>query len=191
MAISYIRYMLEIEKGLLLIAEPFLKDENFQRSVVLLCQQDDDGSFGIQLNKKIDIDISYFLEELADQNLPVFDGGPVGKDHIHFLHQHPELIPGGEHLIGQIYWGGDYEAAVQHVKKGNIHTNEIKFYLGYSGWGKNQLRKEMKHHSWLLTEATNELVFNTDHEMIWSNAIKRLGDDYKPMINYPLDPSFN
>lgn len=191
MAISYIRYMLEIQKGLLLIAEPFLKDENFQRSVVLLCQQDDDGSFGIQLNKKIDIDISYFLEELADYNLPVFDGGPVGKDHIHFLHQHPELIKGGEHLIEEIYWGGDYEAAVQHVKKGNINTNQIKFYLGYSGWGKNQLRKEMKHHSWLLTEATNELVFNTDHEMIWSNAIKRLGDDYKPMINYPLDPSFN
>jgi putative transcriptional regulator len=183
--------MLEIEKGILLIAEPFMKDENFQRSVVLLCQQDDDGSFGILVNKKIEHDISYFLEDLAGFNMPIFDGGPVGKDHVHFLHQHPELIPDGEHIIDNIYWGGDYEAAVKNIKSGLIREKDIRFYLGYSGWGKNQLRKEMKHKSWMCIEASNELVLQTEPQDIWKNAVKKLGNEFIPMINYPLDPSFN
>ncbi len=189
--ISYIRHMVEIEKGQLLIAEPFMKDENFQRSVVLLCQQDDDGSIGILVNKEIEHDISFFLEDFSGLNIPVFDGGPVGKDHVHFLHQYPELISGGEHIIDNIYWGGDYEAAVKHIKNRSINQTRIRFYLGYSGWGKNQLRKEMKHKSWMCTEATSKLVFQTDPTLIWKNAVKKLGDEFLPMINYPLDPSFN
>ena len=189
--ISYIRHMVEIEKGQLLIAEPFMKDENFQRSVVLLCQQDDDGSIGILVNKEIEHDISFFLEDFSGLNIPIFDGGPVGKDHVHFLHQHPELISGGEHIIDNIYWGGDYEAAVRHIKNHSINQTGIRFYLGYSGWGKNQLRKEMKHKSWMCTEANSKLVFQTDPTLIWKNAVKKLGDEFLPMINYPLDPSFN
>jgi putative transcriptional regulator len=176
--ISYIRFMVEIEKGQLLIAEPFMKDENFQRAVVLLCQQDDDGSLGILLNKKIEHHISFFLEDFSGINFPIFDGGPVGKDHVHFLHQHPELIAGGEFIIDNIYWGGDYEAAVNNIKNGSINENGIRFYLGYSGWGKNQLRKEMKHKSWMFTEASNNLVFQTDPELIWKHAVKKLGDDF-------------
>lgn len=183
--------MVEVEKGILLIAEPFMKDENFQRSVVLLCQQEDDSSFGILVNRKLEYNISYFLEDFSGSNMPVFDGGPVGKDHVHFLHQHPDLIPGGEHIIDEIYWGGDYEAAVKHIKDGTINEDGIRFYLGYSGWGKNQLRKEMKHKSWICTEANTTLVLHTEPAHIWSNALKKLGGDFLPMINYPLDPSFN
>ena len=183
--------MVEIEKGHLLIAEPFMKDENFQRAVVLLCQQDEDGSIGIVLNKKIEQNISFFLEDFAGLNFPIFDGGPVGKDKVHFLHQYPDLISGGEYIIDNIYWGGDYEEAVDNIKNGLINENGIRFYLGYSGWGKNQLRKEMKHKSWMLTEATNIMVFQTDPELLWKHAVKNLGDEFLPMINFPLDPSFN
>jgi putative transcriptional regulator len=101
------------------------------------------------------------------------------------------LIAGGEFIIDNIYWGGDYEAAVNNIKNGSINENGIRFYLGYSGWGKNQLRKEMKHKSWMFTEANNNLVLQTDPQLIWKYAVKKLGDDFLPMINYPLDPSFN
>ena len=112
--------MNKIEKGILLIAEPFLKDIHFQRSVVLLCQHEEAGTFGISINMLLNNDISTYIEEFEGHNIPVYDGGPVNRNHIHFLHQYPDLIPGGEHIIDGIFWGGNYEIATTLIKNGSI-----------------------------------------------------------------------
>ncbi len=190
-SISYISPMKNIKKGILLIAEPFLKDPQFQRSVVLICQHEQAGTFGISLNKMLRADLSTFMNDLEDSKIPVFDGGPVGRNEIHFLHQYPTQIPGGEHIINGIYWGGDFSIATSLLKNGNIKKEGIRFYLGYSGWGESQLEQEMKEKSWLTVSASKELVFHQHEKEIWAKAVKNLGEEFLPIINYPIDPSLN
>ena len=120
--------------GTLLIAEPFMKDRNFQRSVVLMCEHDPSGSFGITINKITKDVLGDYLPNCEHIKAPVFDGGPVGKDHMHFLHQRADLIGGGREVAEGIYWGGDFDTAIEMLTNNEISKNEIRFYLGYAGW---------------------------------------------------------
>ena len=86
--------MIDPASGILLIADPFLKDPNFLRTVVLLCEHQTEGSFGFVLNRPIQNTLDELIPELEGHPIPVFDGGPVQKDSLHFLHQLPDEIPG-------------------------------------------------------------------------------------------------
>ena len=92
--------MIEPAAGILLIADPFLKDPNFLRTVVLLCEHRQQGSFGFVLNKQIEQTLDELITDLEGHSLPVY-GGPVQKDTIHFLHQYPDLIPESVKEIGR------------------------------------------------------------------------------------------
>lgn len=177
--------------GDFLISEPFMQDPNFQRSVVLLCQQQEDGFVGFSINKRIDFSVGDLVEELPDCNLPLFDGGPVGKEQMFFLHSMPELIPGGLQIQKDIFWGGDFDVVKRLVQSNTINPRRIKFLVGYSGWEAGQLEEELLEKSWLLTPALSNLVFQQQTEDIWKNAVKLLGEAYSPIIHYPKDPSFN
>lgn len=177
--------------GDFLISEPFMQDPNFQRSVVLLCQQQEDGFVGFSINKRIDFSVGDLVEELPDCNLPLFDGGPVGKEQMFFLHSMPELIPGGLQIQKDIFWGGDFDVVKRLVQSNTINPRRIKFLVGYSGWEAGQLEEELLEKSWLLTPALSNLVFQQQTQDIWKNAVKLLGEAYSPIINYPKDPSFN
>ena len=95
--------------GILLIAEPFLKDPNFMRTVVFLCDHQEEGSFGFVINKLFDHTLDELMNDLEELKLPVFYGGPMQMDTIHFLHQYPDLIPGSYEVLDGIFWGGDFE----------------------------------------------------------------------------------
>ena len=183
--------MIKVDKGILLIAEPFMKDANFQRAVVLLCEHQETGSFGITINRPTDKPVAEYIEGIGNYTLPLYDGGPVGKDHIHFLHKLPSHIPNGNWVGEETYWGGDLEAAKYVINSGLGNDSNIRFYLGYSGWGEQQLDEEMDEKSWLTVPATGRLVFYQNKTEIWKEAVRSLGDAYTPILNYPLDPSFN
>ncbi len=183
--------MIDIDKGVLLIAEPFMKDKNFQRTVVLICEHDEAGSFGMVLNKKRKEFVGNYIEFLEDCTFNIYDGGPVQRDHVHFLHRRPDIIPDGLHLSDEIYWGGDFGIVCTLINEGALLEKDIRFYIGYSGWGENQLEEEMMEKSWLTISASNDIVFEKNTSLIWKNSIEKLGDDFRPLINYPLDPSFN
>ena len=183
--------MIEPKAGILLIAEPFLKDPNFMRTVVFLCEHQEEGSFGFVLNKNYDSTLDQLVTELEDVKLPVYYGGPVQPDTLHFLHQLPELIPGGFEVADGIYWGGDYELVVSLLKKGELNINKIRFFIGYSGWSNGQLDDEMKEKSWLTVPAKPKIVFHRNLSEIWKDSLKELGGDYEQLINYPVDPQLN
>src|SRR5689334_21545133 len=124
--------------GTLLIAEPFLKDPSFMRTVVFLCDHQEEGSFGFVINRVFDHTLDELMNDLDELKLPVSSGGPVQTDTIHFLHQYPELIPGSYEVLYGIYCAGDFETAVTLIREGSIDTNRIRFYSGYSGWGSGQ-----------------------------------------------------
>lgn len=183
--------MIEPSAGTLLVADPFLKDPHFMRSVVFLCEHRDEGTFGFVLNRRLDITLGQVVPELSGFDLPVFYGGPVQNDTLHFLHCYPDEVSGSVEVTDNVYWGGDFEALIALIREGKIDVSKIRFYLGYSGWGEGQLKTEMDTHSWLTVMARKKLVFHNDHEKIWKDALREMGGDYEQMINYPIDPQLN
>ncbi len=183
--------MNSIAAGNVLIADPFLRDPNFLRSAIFLCDHREEGSFGFVMNRKIKQPVGELVELFDGCGFPVYEGGPVQQDTVHFLHQRPDLISGGQEVINGIYWGGDMEDVAELLKLNKISQKMIRFYLGYSGWGKEQLENEVKEKSWLITTGNKHLVFHNNDEMIWKDAIKQLGEPYTQIINYPLDPQMN
>lgn len=183
--------MIEPGPGILLIADPFLKDPNFLRTVVFLCEHKEEGSLGFVLNRRYENTLDELIPEVDGVKLPVYYGGPVQINSIHFLHQYPEDIPGGIEILKGVYWGGDFEKTVELIKKGDLNMERIRFFIGYSGWGEGQLESEMKEKTWLTVKGTRGLVFHKTAEEIWKASLKHLGGDYEIMINFPLDPQLN
>ena len=183
--------MIEPAAGILLIADPFLKDPNFLRTVVLLCEHQEHGSFGFVLNKQVEQTLNDLVSDLKGFSLPVYYGGPVQMNTIHFLHQYPDLIPESAKVSNDIYWGGNFETVKALIKSNSIDLNKIKFFIGYSGWGNEQLNVELKEKSWLTVSANSQLVFKIKHNEIWKASLQELGGEYKMIINYPLDPQLN
>jgi putative transcriptional regulator len=183
--------MIQPGPGILLIADPFLKDPNFLRTVVFLCEHKESGSFGFVLNRKYENTLDELVPGLENLKLPVFYGGPVQIDTIHFLHQYPEEIPGSEEVIKGVYWGGDFETVITMLKSGTIDPERIRFYVGYSGWSDGQLNSELEEKSWLTVAGTRKLIFHRNYQEIWKDSLKQLGGDYEMMINFPIDPQLN
>ncbi len=183
--------MIEPGPGILLIAEPFLKDPNFMRTVVLLCDHQTEGSFGFVINRHYEHTLNELMNNMDELDLPVYYGGPVQMDTIHFLHQYPDKIPGGHEVKNDIFWGGDFDTAIQLLLSGEIDKNKIRFFIGYSGWSQGQLDFELKEKSWLTVEATRKIVFHKEADEIWKASLRLLGGDYEQLVNYPIDPQLN
>lgn len=177
--------------GILLIAEPFLKDPNFMRTVVFLCDHQEEGSFGFVINREFGHTLDELMNDLEELKIPVYYGGPVQMDTIHFLHTYPDKIEGSYEVLNGIFWGGDFERAVELIKVGELDLTRIRFYIGYSGWGQGQLNEELKEKSWLTTEATRKLVFHKKIDEIWKDSLRHLGGEYEMLTNYPIDPQLN
>ncbi|MBL0355775.1 MAG: YqgE/AlgH family protein [Chitinophagaceae bacterium] len=177
--------------GIILIADPFLKDPNFMRTVVFLCDHQEEGSMGFVINKQIEQTLDDLMDGFEGYNIPVYYGGPVQMDTIHFLHQYPDRIPGGMEVMKNIYWGGDFAQLTEMVKNGEADFNKVRFFIGYSGWATGQLDGELKEKSWLTALATKKLVFHEEPDDIWKDSLKHLGGEYEMMINFPIDPTLN
>ncbi len=183
--------MITPAKGILLIANPFLKDPNFSRTVIFICENVPEGTFGFVLNKEFSKNLAELLPGMDMPALPVYLGGPVQADSLHFIHQYPDLISGGEEVFDGVYWGGNFESLRIHLKNHTINPDKIRFFIGYSGWTEGQLDQEMKIDSWLTVQATRKLIFGTSASETWKESLNYLGGDYKMLINYPIDPQLN
>jgi putative transcriptional regulator len=183
--------MVDIAAGKILIADPFLRDPNFMRTVIFICEHQQEGSFGFVLNKQYDQVLGELVADLEEAQFPVYFGGPVQLDTIHFLHKVPQLIPNGHEVVDGVYWGGDFEDVVEQIKAGRLTSNDIRFFIGYSGWGEGQLEEEMKEKSWITSEGTQGLIFPDNADETWKLALKQLGGEYVQMVNYPIDPQLN
>lgn len=184
--------MISPAPGILLIADPFLKDPNFMRTVVFLCDHQEEGSsMGFVINKQIEQTLNDLMDGFDGFEIPVYYGGPVQTDTIHFLHQYPDKIPGGQQVMKDVYWGGDFALLSQMIKNSEVDLDKIRFFLGYSGWGTGQLDGELNEKSWLTVSATRKILFHREPDDIWKDSLKHLGGEYEIMINFPIDPSLN
>lgn len=184
--------MISPASGILLIAEPFLKDPNFMRSVILLCRHEEtEGSFGFVLNKLLHQKLEEIIPELSGFDLPIYEGGPVQMNTLHYIHQYPNLLPESVKITEEVYWGGDFETLKTLMQSDLIDIAKIRFFLGYSGWDSAQLAAEIEQKSWITLPANQTLIFNTAPEDIWKASLLHLGGKYEIMIHFPTDPQLN
>lgn len=176
--------------GTLLISEPFSKDAYFKRSIVLLTLNNEEGAVGFILNKQVEIPFSDLFEEDFDFNGTVSIGGPVSIDRIDFLHTLGHLIPESKHVIGDIYWGGNFNTVLKLLRNRSINEKQIRFFIGYSGWSKGQLDKEIENDFWLVTNPEANTILGIDKNY-WKTTLKRLGKKYEIWLNIPEDPVLN
>ena len=167
--------------GKLLIAMPGIDDERFDKSVILLCAHSDEHAMGIVLNKTM-ADIT--LPELLDQldvpmedrlpNDPILKGGPVGTDRGFVIHSEDfesigATIPINERL--RLTATKEVLSAMASPDR----PRKCRLALGYSGWGPKQLENELRENIWLVVDADEEIIFDTDFDGKWLRAISKLG----------------
>jgi putative transcriptional regulator len=180
------------EKGDLLISEPFLPDPNFERSVILLCEHDENGTFGYVLNQLSTLKFDEVIEESGGFTDELLVGGPVQQDTLHLIHRRPELIEDSKSVNDEIYWGGDFDRIVFLLNTKQIPKGDVKFFIGYSGWSPGQLMNEIEAKSWIVYKnPTAQQVFDSDANVLWRKVLNEMGGKFKTFSNYPSDPRMN
>lgn len=181
-----------LEKGKILIAEPsIIGDISFNRSIILLVEHGNNGSIGFILNKPMNLNISDLIPEI-ESNFKIYNGGPVQQDNLYFIHKISDLIPESIMISEGLYWSGNFEYVLKLIKKGEINKNDIRFFLGYSGWDSNQLNNELNNNTWILSENShNKNIITAVDEVFWKNKMLDLGGEYSLWSNAPEHPSHN
>jgi len=179
------------QSGQLLISEPFLLDENFRKAVILLCEHEEQGSVGFVLNRFLNIYTDEIIPGLLNHNFKVYDGGPVEQNTLHFIHKLGAFIPDSFPVSDTIFWGGNIEMINDLIASGAAKPNDFRFFMGYSGWGEEQLNLEIEQKAWWLTSLKDELVFNENTEEIWPACVRSLGADFAYLADSPEDYNWN
>lgn len=178
-------------KGDLLLSEPFLMDSNFSRVVILLCEHNDEGSFGLILNNTLEIEINSVVADFPEAKIPVGFGGPVERNQLFYMHQNKD-ISGCVQIGKNLYLGGDYPEIKQLISKDEMTPENLRFFIGYTGWGSGQLQNEIDELSWVVMKAPEDLnIFNAFDDDLWRDLLARLGGKYKLMADYPVNPADN
>jgi putative transcriptional regulator len=179
------------QKGRILIAEPFLSGNYFNRSVVLLVAHSVKGAVGFILNKRVDFPIHEIFTDFPEFNAKVYLGGPVSTDSVYFIHKLGDRLPGSIHVLGNLFWGGDFEELKRQIHVGLLKPSDIRFFLGYSGWDSGQLEQEIKDDSWLVTDVDEDVVMNELNQASWVDFVKKAGNRYTIWENFPENPTLN
>jgi len=178
-------------QGRLLISEPSLQDFYFRQSVVLLAEHNDEGSFGLIINKPIDIKLNEVTKDFPYADVDLYLGGPVKTDSIFYIHTLGDTIENSLKIMDGLYWGGDLALIKEMLILKQLSKKNIRFFIGYSGWGSKQLEKELEENSWVISKTRAEYIINENPVKMWSKYIRSFGDDYAIWANYPQDPSMN
>jgi len=178
-------------KGKILISEPFLVDYYFKRSVVLLAEHNEEGTFGLILNKPVEMKISDIIEGFPDFDAPVYLGGPVKTDNLYFIHSLGKSIENSMEILPGVYWGGEIELVKELITLGKIAPSEIKFFVGYAGWVSNQLEEELEKNSWLVSDILAKDIMLLQTDELWNTSVENMGSEYSYWNNFPSDPVLN
>ena len=181
---------LKPKKGRLLLAEPFMLDDHFSRSVIFICEHNKDGSYGFIINNQLNLNLDEILPNSSFPSLDVFYGGPVHASNLFYIHQYGEIINDSIKIAENIWTGGDFNQLTEYLDLKIIESHKIKFFLGYSGWSKNQLKEEIKTNSWIISEGIGDKIFS-NNKNFWKDILEKKGGRYKAIANFPLNPSDN
>ncbi|HEX4647109.1 MAG TPA: YqgE/AlgH family protein [Verrucomicrobiae bacterium] len=178
-------------KGHLLLDSGQLNGSFFQRTVVLICQHDAEGAFGLVLNRSSGNKLGEMIsadvpEPLKEQ--PLYLGGPVQLSALSFLHA-DNFLPDAS-VMPNLDLGHSLDSLVE-IGESFSSGKKIKMFAGYAGWSPGQLEQEMERKAWVTHPASLELVFDTDPDQLWQMILREKGWKYRLLAEMPEDVSLN
>jgi putative transcriptional regulator len=165
-----------------LLSMPQLMDPNFSRTVVVLCKHNEDGAFGLVVNRPLvttgRVTVNLDPPVSTDRELQVWIGGPVEPQRSWVLvGREPDQ---DEEMRGMRIADDLYLSTSPDLLRRLLHPSPpplARLIVGYSGWGPGQLERELEASAWLMSDIDRDLIFNTPAEQLWEAAIRRLGAD--------------
>ncbi|MFM1931467.1 MAG: hypothetical protein RL226_770 [Bacteroidota bacterium] len=178
-------------RGKVLLAEPFMEDPYFKRTVVLLCEHNEEGSFGFVLNNYVDVEINRIMDEIPPFETRISIGGPVKNSNLYYIHSLGHKLPDSIEVAKGIYVGGDFALLKEMLNRGEVEFDQLRFFVGYSGWSPKQLEEELERKSWFVTDADPELLMDVHETDLWGAIIRTMGKEFEHLAQLPRDPSLN
>jgi len=180
-----------LSAGDILIAKPFLQDGFFKRSVIYMCEHNDEGSLGFILNRHQGLLLKDIFPHLKNGNFPIFEGGPVSSNQLFYVHSLGKQLTDAIHIKDEIYWGGNFFELSELIENEKVTLNQIQFFVGYSGWDKAQLYNELKSDSWVITHTPYNKLKQIPTQELWGAELTKINPSFKVFSDYNYDPSMN
>ena len=178
-------------RGQLLLDGGKLRGSFFHRTVVLICQHDADGAFGLVINRVSESKVSEALvADLPDpiQEEKIYLGGPVQPSALSYLHTDAPIVEAN--VMANLALGHSVEELVEFA--GSLSpSRQLRIFAGYAGWSPGQLDDEMRREAWLTYPASLELVFHPTPQSLWQTILRKMGWQYRLLADGPEDLSAN
>lgn len=178
-----------IDRGKILYANPFLQETIFRRSVIVITEHSPQGTMGLIINKKLDIRLNQIIREEIKTDIEVYLGGPVGQNALFYLHNQGVVIPESRPVADGWYFGGDFDVLREKINNREVDEHDVRFFIGYSGWGEHQLETEIKEDSWVIDD--DKLSWLLNKRQTWQKKMISLGDKYALWGTFPEGPFLN
>lgn len=182
----------QISKGTLLIASPDIDMGLFFRSVILVCEHGANGSFGLVINKSLNLELPeeiININNLTNQHISIRAGGPVQTNQMMLLHT-SDLIPHQTlQICDGVYLGGDLQFLQDAI--GDERGPAVNLCFGYAGWGAGQLEREFLDGNWFIHPASSRQIFAVPPEKVWASTLREMGGKYATLSMIPEDLSVN
>lgn len=181
-----------LTKGSLLIASPDIDSGIYFRGVILICEHSAAGSFGIMINKPLDIDLPeeiLNLKEISNPHVQLRAGGPLQPNQMMLLHSSDQLPDQTMKICDGVYLGGDLQFLQEAVD--NADGPQVRLCFGYAGWTAGQLEREFLGGLWFLHPASAKHIFEAPSEKVWQTILREMGGKYATLSMIPEDLSLN
>ena len=182
----------QIQKGTLLIATPEIDMGIFFRGVVLVCEHNPNGSFGLVINKRLDLELPeeiINIHNLANPNVGIRAGGPVQTNQMMLLHTSDQIPTQTLQICDGVFLGGDLQFLQESIT--DVNGPQIHLCFGYAGWGGGQLEREFLDGSWFIHPASPKYIFQIPAEKVWQSLLRDMGGKYATMSMIPEDLTVN
>lgn len=178
-------------QGQIILDHGNLQGSFFHRTVILICQHDEQGAFGLVLNRdtghRVGEAVVANLPEIL-KDLPLYNGGPVQQQALSFLHSDSFLPDANVMPNLNLHHSLD---TLAELGESYSPTQKVKVFAGYAGWSPGQLEDEMKRDTWMVHPASLDLVYHAKPDAIWSSILKKKGGIYRLVADAPDDLSWN
>jgi putative transcriptional regulator len=178
-------------RGKLLLDGGSLTGSFFHRTVVLICQHDEEGAFGLVLNRPAGSTLGEMVDGGFEEEVggcPVFVGGPVQPSAFSYLYSFAGMAQ--ENVMELLSLGHELDEFVE-LREGMGEEARVRVFAGYAGWSAGQLESEMERKAWLVHPASLELVFGTEPEELWKVILRQQGWEQRLLADSPEDAAWN
>jgi len=182
----------DIKRGTFLVASPEMNGGLFFHGVILICKHTPGSSFGILINKTLNIELPeeiLNITKVSNSKIGIRAGGPIQTNQLMLLHTSNDPALEALKITDGVYLGGDLnflQNSLTEPDGPNVHL-----CFGYTGWSMGQLEREYLNGTWFLCPATKEYIFDIPPEKLWRTLLCDMGGRYATLSTIPDDLSVN